>query len=63
MNDQERLSAKMGKFRQSLTLALKRLVADRKLAGRARHRGARVVSPREFLKRCTGCPPGGERSC
>ena len=38
------------------------VTADRKLAGRARHRGARVVSPREFLRRCTGCPPGGERS-
>jgi predicted RNA-binding protein with PIN domain len=39
------------------------VTADRKLAGRARHRGARVVSPREFLRRCTGCPPGEERSC
>ena len=39
------------------------VTADRKLAGRARRRGARVVSPREFLRRCTGCPPGGERSC
>ena len=33
------------------------VTADRKLAGRARHRGARVVSPREFLRRCTGDPP------
>jgi predicted RNA-binding protein with PIN domain len=39
------------------------VTADRKLAGRARHRGARVVSPREFLRRCKGCPPGEERSC
>ena len=38
------------------------VTADRKLAGRARHRGARVVSPREFLRRCTGCSRGGERS-
>ncbi len=38
------------------------VTADRKLAGRARHRGARVVSPREFLRRCTGFPPGEERS-
>ena len=39
------------------------VTADRKLAGRARHRGARVVSPREFLRRCKGYPPGGERAC
>ena len=39
------------------------VTADRKLAGRARHHGARVVSPREFLRRCKGYPPGGERSC
>ncbi len=38
------------------------VTADRKLAGRARHRGARVVSPREFLRRCTGSPPGGKQS-
>ena len=38
------------------------VTADRKLAGRARHHGARVVSPREFLRRCTGCPPSGEQS-
>jgi predicted RNA-binding protein with PIN domain len=38
------------------------VTADRKLAGRARHRGARVVSPLEFLRRCAGWPPGGERS-
>jgi predicted RNA-binding protein with PIN domain len=38
------------------------VTADRKLAGRARHRGARVVSPREFLRRCTGSPPDAERS-
>ncbi len=25
---------------------------DRKLAGRSRHRGARVVEPRDFLRRC-----------
>jgi hypothetical protein len=30
------------------------VTADRRLAGRARHRGARVVSPREFLNRCSG---------
>jgi len=29
------------------------VTADRQLAGRARHRGARVVSPREFLARCS----------
>ncbi len=28
------------------------VTADRQVAGRARHRGARVVSPREFLARC-----------
>jgi predicted RNA-binding protein with PIN domain len=28
------------------------VTADRKLADRARHHGARVVSPREFLSRC-----------
>ena len=27
---------------------------DRKLAGRSRHRGARVVEPRDFLRRCPG---------
>ncbi|MAE96676.1 MAG: hypothetical protein CL910_18670 [Deltaproteobacteria bacterium] len=32
------------------TLAV--VTADRKLADRARHRGARVVSPRDFLARC-----------
>jgi predicted RNA-binding protein with PIN domain len=30
------------------------VTADRKLADRARHRGARVYSPRAFLDRCTG---------
>ena len=34
---------------QSLTV----VTADRKLADRARHRGARVVSPRSFLARCS----------
>ena len=29
------------------------VTADRKLADRARHRGAQVFSPREFLERCT----------
>jgi len=38
------------------------VTADRKLAGRARHRGARVVSPREFLRHCRGSPLGEERS-
>jgi len=28
------------------------VTADRKLADRARHRGARIVSPRDFLQRC-----------
>ena len=28
------------------------VTADRRLAGRARHRGARVVAPREFLAHC-----------
>jgi hypothetical protein len=30
------------------------VTADRRLAGRARHRGARVVAPREFLAHCRG---------
>jgi predicted RNA-binding protein with PIN domain len=30
------------------------VTADRKVAGRARQRGARVVSPRDFLERCSG---------
>lgn len=30
------------------------VTADRKLAGRARHRGARVVAPRELIGRCMG---------
>ena len=30
------------------------VTADRQLADRARHRGARVVSPRAFLARCSG---------
>jgi len=30
------------------------LTADKQLAARARHRGARVVSPRAFLERCSG---------
>ena len=29
------------------------VTADRKVAGRARGRGARIVSPRDFLARCT----------
>jgi uncharacterized protein YaiI (UPF0178 family) len=28
------------------------VTADRQVADRARHRGARVVSPRAFLERC-----------
>jgi predicted RNA-binding protein with PIN domain len=32
------------------------VTADRPLAGRARHRGAQVVSPRELLRRCRGLP-------
>lgn len=34
------------------------VTADRRVAGRARHRGARVVAPLEFLRRC----PGGSDS-
>lgn len=30
------------------------VTADRRLAGRARRRGARVVAPSEFLRRCSG---------
>ncbi len=30
------------------------VTADRRLAGRARRRGARVVDPSEFLRRCSG---------
>ena len=30
------------------------VTADRAVAGRARHRGAQVVSPRAFLARCRG---------
>ena len=30
------------------------VTADRQLAERARHRGARVVAPREFVRRCMG---------
>ncbi|MHC4992430.1 MAG: NYN domain-containing protein [Planctomycetota bacterium] len=30
------------------------VTADRRLAGRVRHHGARVVSPAEFLRRCQG---------
>jgi len=30
------------------------VTADRPLADRARHRGARVVAPREFVRRCMG---------
>jgi predicted RNA-binding protein with PIN domain len=30
------------------------VTADRKVAGRARHRGARVVAPRELIGRCMG---------
>lgn len=33
------------------------VTADRPLAARARARGARVVSPHEFLARCAGAPP------
>ncbi len=35
------------------------VTADRKLADRARQRGARVVSPGEFLARCGRSAPGG----
>ena len=35
------------------------VTADRKLADRARHRGARVVSPRSFLARCASDPEAG----
>ena len=41
------------------------VTADRSLSGRCRHRGARVVSPRDFLARCRGVDlgvsAGGER--
>lgn len=43
--------------------ALVLVTADRKLADRARHRGARVAAPRDFLERCgppeppEGSPP------
>ena len=30
------------------------VTADRKVAGRSRHRGAQVLAPRELLRRCTG---------
>lgn len=30
------------------------VTADRRLADRARHRGARIVAPRDLLGRCTG---------
>jgi len=30
------------------------VTADRRLAGRARRRGARIVAPSEFLRRCSG---------
>jgi len=33
------------------------VTADRPLADRAKHRGARVVSPRDFVRRCLGPPP------
>ena len=35
------------------------VTADRQVAARARHRGARVVSPSELLRRCQGEPPLG----
>ena len=38
------------------------VTADRQLADRARHRGARVVSPRAFLARCGGGSPEPDRS-
>lgn len=39
------------------------VTADRKLADRARHRGARLVTPRDFVRRCMGGPPrAGARS-
>ena len=38
------------------------VTADRRLAGRARHHGARVVSPREFLGRCGPAPEWGDRA-
>jgi len=34
--------------------AIALVTADKPLADRARHRGARIVSPREFLQRCQG---------
>jgi hypothetical protein len=36
------------------SLAVAVVTADRSLADRARHRGARIVSPRAFLARCAG---------
>jgi hypothetical protein len=38
------------------------VTADRRLAERARRRGARVVGPGEFLRRCTGDEPAAPRS-
>ena len=45
----------VAKVRASETPACLAVVtADRAVAGRARHRGAQVVSPRSFLARCQG---------
>jgi len=45
----------LAKVRASATPACLAVVtADRAVAGRARHRGAQVVSPRSFLARCQG---------
>jgi len=45
----------LAKVRASETPACLAVVtADRAVAGRARHRGAQVISPRSFLARCQG---------
>ncbi len=36
------------------------VTADRQLADRARHRGARIVSPRVFLARCAAAAPASD---
>lgn len=36
------------------------VTADRRLADRVRHRGARVIPPGAFVERCRGCAPGPE---
>lgn len=38
------------------------VTADRRLANRARHHGARIVSPREFLGRCGPDPEWGDKT-